>query len=209
MSEPVHPTDRPVVIVGGLGAPRVAARIYGVSFRRAGFDVFTAPQSFLARGDVRDAAHSLAAFVDRVLARTGKDKVHLVGMSLGGLIALAYIKLEGGGERVDRLLAAGAPLNGSPLAIVGGLLPPSLVPALDQAHPHGDLVRELQATPLPPGVRVLCLGAKGDVITPPKSQTIDGAEVHETPYGIYPIGHWTLFSHPGNLKAATDLLRSA
>ncbi len=202
----VPPTDRPVVIVGGLGAPRLAARVYGVSFRLRGFTVFSAPQSFLAHGDVRQAARRLAGYVHRVLDRTGADKVHLVGMSLGGLIALHYVKLGGGGDRVDRLLAVGAPLNGSPLAVLSEVAPLSLIPALRQARADSDLVHDLQDAPLPKGVRLLCLGARGDAVTPPDSREVEGGECHETPHGVYPLGHWTLFTHPGNVKAAVDLL---
>ena len=200
------PTDRPVVIVGGLGAPRVAARVYGCSFRLAGFTVFTAPQSFLAHGDVREAARRLSGYVRRVLDKTGADRVHLVGMSLGGLIALVHVKLGDGAEWVDRLLAVGAPLNGSPLAVLCEVAPLGLIRALKQARTDSMLVQELQDTPIPPGVRVLTLGTAGDVVTPPDSREIEGAEAHETPHGVYPVGHWTLFTHPGNVKAAVDLL---
>ena len=206
MPDRVNPMRYPVVVVGGLGAPRLAARLYGRSFAHRGFAVYTAPQTFLARGDVREAARSLELFVERVCASADAERLHLVGMSLGGLIALYYVKRGGGAARVDRLLAVGAPLNGSPLADLVCAVPAGLVPALRQARTDSDVVRELQELPLPASVRLLCLGAEGDAVTPPESREIDGAEVRQTPFGVFPVGHWTLFAHPGNVRAAVDLL---
>ena len=63
---------------------------------------------------------SLVAEVERILRRTGADKVHLVGHSLGGVViaqAIADRRLSG---RVDTVITLGSPFGGSPWA---GVLP--------------------------------------------------------------------------------------
>ncbi|MBI3722959.1 hypothetical protein HY251_03240 [bacterium] len=77
------------------------------------------------RIDAREAVLSLARRIEALAAkRRGDLRVNLVGHSLGGLVALAYVRYGGGdpergitwaGARfVKRLVLAGAPFGGSP-----------------------------------------------------------------------------------------------
>ncbi|HZO14827.1 MAG TPA: alpha/beta fold hydrolase [Polyangiaceae bacterium] len=56
------------------------------------------------------ALHDVPACIHAVLARTGAPKLTLIGCSLGGSIAYAYLALCGV-DRVDALVAMGAPLR--------------------------------------------------------------------------------------------------
>ena len=49
----------PVVIINGLGAPRVAAQLYGALIEKRGFRVFAAEQRALGYGDIRANARRL------------------------------------------------------------------------------------------------------------------------------------------------------
>jgi len=102
----------PVVIIGGtagasdydtLGA-RLRADGYSVTF-------FGLPGDQL--GDVHADAIALRAHVDSVRQRTGAAKVNLVAHSKGGLVARDYVKFLGGATNVDKLIALGAPNNGT------------------------------------------------------------------------------------------------
>lgn len=196
----------PVVIVNGLGAPLLAARAYGLAFRARGFRVFAVGLRFLGFGDLRRSARDLAAEVERVRVETGERKVHLVGMSLGGLVGLYYVKCLGGASAVERFVSLGGPLNGSTLALAAGRALPAALNVFAQTAPRSDLVREIAAAPPPQGVRMFSMGTRGDLLTPRSSWDVPGLEPVETPYGCFPVGHWMLFLHPGNLKVATDLL---
>lgn len=214
MTDPSQPassnrTRSPLVIMNGLGAPNVAARIYGTYFRGAGFRPFIAPQSFLGHEDVRLAADRLAAYVQEVLGQTGADRVSLVGMSLGGLIGLYYLKRLDGARFVDCFVSVGGPLAGSSFA--GCLRVPDVAPlrSIAQTRSHSDLVREVSEAPMPEGVRLYSLGTRGDIMTPRASWGVEGMTLRETPYGLFPIGHWTLFTHPGNLRAVVEMLDDA
>jgi pimeloyl-ACP methyl ester carboxylesterase len=106
-------------------------------------------------------ADGLAAEVDRVLSRTGTDKVHLVGHSLGGVViaqAFADGRMDG---RVDTVITLGSPFGGSPWA---DLLPiNAIVRALRQGSP---VLRRLACTPLPESVRWVSVRAGLDIIVP-------------------------------------------
>lgn len=196
----------PVIIVSGLGAPRVAAVAYGLAFKARGFDVYAAPQRLLGYGDVRIAARLVDEEVHRVLRKTGARKVSLVGMSLGGLIGLYYLKCMGGGAHVDRFVSVGGPLNGSSVAKLVELLPSKAVHAIAQTTPDNELMRELHGAPFPPDVRMFSVGAVGDVMTPRPSWDCPGLEPIESPHGVFPVGHWMLFTHPANQRLVADLL---
>ena len=198
--------DAPVLVISGLGAPEVAAKLYGRTLEARGLRVFTAPQRWLGFGDVRVAAEVVGESVVNVCARTGAARVKLVGMSLGGLIGLYYLKCAGGAPRVERFVSVGGPLNGSTVARLVERVPSQTVHALAQTCPDSELMRELHAAPAPEGVRMYSVGTRGDVLTPRSSRDSPGLEPIETPYGAFPIGHWLLFTHPGNQRVVADLL---
>jgi len=196
----------PLVIVNGLGAPKVAAQAYGNWFEGRGWKTSVAPQTLLARGDVRNAAAMLHEHVLGVLRESGASKVALVGMSLGGLIGLYYIKCGAGAQHVARFVSVGGPLNGSDTARLARAVPKALVPALAQVQRDSELIGRVKAAPMPEGVSVVSMGTRGDVMTPRSAWEIEGATNIETPHGVFPFGHWTLFTHPGNLRAVLQAL---
>ena len=197
----------PVVIVNGLGAPRLAALAYARALAAHGFATFAAPQRLLGYGDVRIAARLVADEVKRVQDKTGAARVHVVGMSLGGLIGLYYVKCIDRGASVDRFVSLGGPLNGSALARLASILPGHH--AVTQAIPDNGLLREIHAAAPPRGVRMFSIGTRGDILTPRASFEAKGLEVLESPHGAFPVGHWMLFTHPKNHALVAHCLRAA
>ncbi|MCE2899718.1 MAG: alpha/beta fold hydrolase [Gemmatimonas sp.] len=59
-----------------------------------------------------DQAAALAAFVTRVLVRTGAPKVALVGSSRGGLTIRHYVRFGGGAAHVSHVITCGTPNHG-------------------------------------------------------------------------------------------------
>lgn len=198
--------DTPVLVISGLGSPEAAGKVYGRSLEARGLRVYTVPQRLLGLVDVRVQAGLVADTVARVKAETGVARVNLVGMSLGGLVGLYYLKCMGGGPHVARFISVGGPLNGSTVARLGERVPSKTVHALMQTSPDSALMRELHAAPMPEGVRMVSVGTRGDVLTPRASWDVPGMEPIETPYGRFPVGHWMLFMHPGNQRVVADLL---
>ena len=197
----------PLVLINGLGAPRVAARTYAMYFRARGLDVSTVPQPLLLFEDIRKSARAVGAQVEKVLARTSAPKVDLIGMSLGGLIGLYYVKCLGGGAHVRTFVSVGGPLAGVPLLdTLGRVLPLHLITPLPQTATHNDLQDELRAARVPEGVRMYSVGSSGDPLTPRNTLDVEGVTPVETQHGLFPIGHWLLFTHPNNLRTVFRLL---
>ena len=154
------PAARPVLLVHGFGGTKSSWSYLArnLSARGLTFDAIT----YTPFGtSVEQLADRLEVEVDRLLAKTGADKVHLVGHSLGGVViaqAIASGRLTG---LVDTVVTLGAPFGGSPWA---ALLPfGAIVPALREGSP---LLRRLAAAPLPDGVRWLAFTATADMIVP-------------------------------------------
>ena len=50
--------------------------------------------------------------VERIVAETGFERIHIIGHSLGGLIARYYVTRLGGDARVHTLVTLGTPHDG-------------------------------------------------------------------------------------------------
>ncbi len=66
--------------------------------------------------EMASSAQELSAFVDKVLAATGKAKVDLVGHSQGGVMPHYYIKFLNGAAKVHTFVALAPPNGGTNLA---------------------------------------------------------------------------------------------
>ncbi len=110
---------------------------------------------------VEQLAERLVAEVERILCRTGADKVHLVGHSLGGVViaqAVADRRLRG---CVGTVITLGSPFGGSPWA---GVLP--FVEIVRALRPGSPVLRRVASAPMPDGVRWLSVTAALDIIVP-------------------------------------------
>jgi pimeloyl-ACP methyl ester carboxylesterase len=67
-------------------------------------------------GDLDEYARQVAERVARICTTTGAPKVVLVGHSMGGLVARAYVARCGGAGRVAKVVSIGAPHHGTLLA---------------------------------------------------------------------------------------------
>ncbi|HUR52089.1 MAG TPA: alpha/beta fold hydrolase, partial [Mycobacteriales bacterium] len=127
----------PIILVHGLvdnGSIFVTLRR---SLRRRGFGrVITLDYSPLSQ-DLRQVARRLGELVERTCAETGYERVHVVGHSLGGLVARYYVQRLGGDARVHTLCTLGSPHSGT---LAAHLLPSRLV---KQLRPSSDVMAEL------------------------------------------------------------------
>jgi pimeloyl-ACP methyl ester carboxylesterase len=151
---------RPVLLVHGLGGAKSSWSLVAQVLSDRGVTVDAISYAPVG-SSVERLADRLVVEVERMLSRTGADKVHLVGHSLGGVIiaqAIVDARLAG---RVDTVITLGSPFGGSPWA---GVLPiVEIVRALRRGSP---LLRRLASTPLPDGVRWLSVTAALDIIVP-------------------------------------------
>ena len=112
---------------------------------------------------MRAAAVCLAEEVERLVARTGYERIHVIGHSLGGLIARYYVQRLGGHERVHTLVTMGTPHAGTYTAYM--LLPYRLA---RQLRPGSDLTTELDLDVPGCQTRFICYWSDLDQMIVPK-----------------------------------------
>ncbi|GAA4753218.1 esterase/lipase family protein [Gordonia alkaliphila] len=71
--------------------------------------------------EVSRSAEQIDPYITKVLAKTGAEKVDLIGHSQGGLLARYWMKRFNGHRKVDNLITYGATNNGTTLLGIGWL----------------------------------------------------------------------------------------
>jgi triacylglycerol esterase/lipase EstA (alpha/beta hydrolase family) len=195
-SRPSEAHPRPVVLVHGtFGDAAGTWLVAAPMFAAAGYSVFRLdygmqPGVPLLHGiaSIEESAKQLAAFVDKVLAATGADKVDIVGHSQGGMMPRYYLKFLGGAAKVNQLIALAPSNHGT---TVGGMTAlaqefpgaPELMnvacPAAAQQIAGSDFLIELnEGGDTVPGVRYTVIATKYDLtVTPYTSCWLTGPEV--------------------------------
>lgn len=139
----------------------------------------------------------VAERVDELRIALGVERVHLVGHSMGGMLARKYVQGRGA-ARVDRCVLLGTPNGGSMLA------PLAFSPLARLLVPGSPFLRELAEAPQPAGVRFSALYSRHDnLVVPYESARLEGVRNVE----LSGMGHCALLYHPQALKAlAVELM---
>lgn len=159
----------PIVLVHGWFHNRSAFLVMGRALRRAGFQHVSDWSYNALAQPIPTSAALLAAEVERVLAATGADRCTLVGHSLGGLVARAYVQEHGGEATVDTLVTLGTPHRGTYTSYLG------LGPAVTQMRPGSAFLRRLEETARPSAVRYVAYWSDLDLLVAP---AVHGKLVH-------------------------------
>jgi hypothetical protein len=133
----VEAAGTPILLVHGMVDNRSVFTLLRRGLLRRGFGRVHTMNYSLLTNDVRTAARLLSAQVEQLVAETGYERIHVVGHSMGGLIARYYVQRLGGHERVHTLVTLGTPHGGTRMAHV---LPSMLC---RQLRPGSDLLTEL------------------------------------------------------------------
>jgi pimeloyl-ACP methyl ester carboxylesterase len=164
-------TTRPVLLVHGFAGTKSSWSLIAHTLRARGLTVEA--MSYRPLGtSVEQLAERLVAEVERILSRTGADRVHLVGHSLGGVVIAQAIADRRLSDRVDTVITLGSPFGGSPWA---GVLP--FVELVRALRPGSPVLRRVAAAPMPAGVRWLSVTASLDIIVPGLRSVPSHAEV--------------------------------
>ncbi len=138
----VEAAGTPIILIHGIVDNRSVFALLRRGLRRRGFGRVVTVNYSSINGDIRLLAERLGSLVEQVCEETGYERVHVIGHSLGGLVARYYVQRLGGDERVHTLVTLGSPHEGTMPAYA---LPHPLV---RQLRPGSDVVREL-ASPAP------------------------------------------------------------
>jgi pimeloyl-ACP methyl ester carboxylesterase len=182
----------PVLLVHGLIDNRSIFAVMRRALRRRGFSsVCSWNYSPLLR-DVARGARELGEHIDRLREQTGHERVHVVGHSLGGLMARYHVQLQGGDQRVQSLVTLGTPHQGSVLAHV---VP---TPLIRQLRPGSHVFRDLQEPA--PDVRTPVTAIYSDldqVVLPTSSGRCEHPDLAARNILVRGVGHLSLPIHRG------------
>ncbi|CCG05047.1 esterase/lipase family protein [Blastococcus saxobsidens] len=191
----------PVLLVHGLVDNRSVFAVMRRSLRKRGFtSVCSWNYSPFLTGIARGAA-DLGRHIERLCQQTGHDRVHVVGHSLGGLIARHYVQRQGGDRRIDALVTLGTPHRGSVLA---HLLP---TPLIRQLRPGSPALRELDEPAPYCRTRVTAVYSDLDqVVLPTQSGRCDHPDLAARNVLVRGVGHMSLPIHRGVLDEVASTL---
>lgn len=198
----------PVVVVHGLFSTAVTNLPVHRTLRERGFETFDVPIPGLNTQDPHASARDVHATVERVLG-AGSARAHLVGVSLGGVIGLAYLQAFGG-SRIHRFVGIGAPFQGTRMGRLGPALA-RVAGFLDAPHTLGLLavdsafVHDMNARPVD-GTEVYAVWHPADPMVPPPGATLPWATNVRAPVGRFPTAHHQLLLDARNRRLVADLL---
>lgn len=187
-----HP---PVILLHGLMQNRSSLLLLERRLRAAGYQAVSInTPTWLPLDRLIDR---LAESVAAVRRTTGASQVHLVGHSMGGLLARCYLHRQHGPPPVAACVTIGSPHHGTELATLA-------FSRLGRAlHPASPLLSSLNSAPPPPGVRLVSLYSHDDnLVVPASSATLEGAL--NIPFTG--LGHIALLFSPAVARAVIDSL---
>lgn len=164
----------PVLLIHGYLATRGSVHLLERHLAERGHVVMTYRLGSVHLGDIRESAGFIARKIDSLVAQTGVDKVDVVAHSMGGLVALDYLKRLDRARRVRKLILLGTPTAGTWSALLGIATIP-LGRASLQLLPGSAFLRELAETPLPAGPEVVAIAGERDWLAPVHTTVLAGA----------------------------------
>ncbi|AEA27467.1 alpha/beta hydrolase fold protein [Pseudonocardia dioxanivorans CB1190] len=194
----------PIILVHGIMDNRSVFSVFGRALRRRGFGRVHAVNYGVLTGDLRDAARELRRAVEDVRASTGAEKVHIVGHSLGGMIARYYVQRMGGDEAVDTLVTLGSPHTGTATAY---LMP---TPLARQLRPGSEVLTELAGPASRCRTRFLVVWSRLDeMVVPQGNARLTHPDLWVEELELRDVGHLSLPIDPRTVHwVATALARS-
>jgi pimeloyl-ACP methyl ester carboxylesterase len=183
----VEAAGTPILLVHGLVDNRSIFTMLRRQLRRRGFGRVWTTNYQVWTTDLRGAARRLGAAVDAICEQTGYDRIHVIGHSMGGLVARYYVQRLAGDARVHTLVTLGTPHNGTRAA---RLLPAGVC---RQLAPDSDVISELQAPAPGCRTRFLSFWSDLDVLMSPKhAARIEHTDLTARNVLVRGVGHMSL-----------------
>ena len=183
----VEAAGTPILLVHGMVDNRAIFTVLKRRLRRRGFGRVVTINYSPVTNDIRQAARDLAAEVEALVAETGYERIHVVGHSLGGLIARYYVQRLGGDERVHTLVTLGSPHEGT---LTAHLLPVQLC---RQLRPGSDLFAELAEPAERCRTRFVAYWSDLDqLIVPHDGARLDHPDLSARNVRVHGVGHMSL-----------------
>jgi pimeloyl-ACP methyl ester carboxylesterase len=177
----------PILLVHGMVDNRSVFTVLRRALRKHGFNRVRAMNYSVFTSDVRAAAAQLGRQIEALCADTGYERIHIVGHSMGGIVARYYVQRLGGADRVHTLVTLGSPHSGTQLARLAPL------PLARQLRPNSEIMKEL-AEPAPgcPTRFVAVWSDLDQLMVPTHSGRIDHQDLIADNICVTGIGHMSL-----------------
>lgn len=190
--------ETPVLLLHGLFVNKASWFWFKYQLRRQGFNnVVTMNLSSWHSEEV--LTELVAKKVDELRHQIGVNKVHIIGHSMGGMIARNYVQLRGGHDKVENLLCLGSPHHGSKLAAF------TLDPLGKLLIPNSIFLQRLKNAPIAENVRTTNIYTTHDnMVLPTDSCRISWGKNIVLDH----MGHTALIYRKAPLKAAITALQN-
>ncbi|GAA1557990.1 alpha/beta fold hydrolase [Kribbella sancticallisti] len=186
----VRAAGTPILLAHGIIDNHTIFALMRRQLRRRGFTrIHTFSYSPLTL-DVRSTAERMGEEIEALCEESGSEQIHVVGHSLGGLIARYYVQRLGGDQRVHTCVTLGTPHQGT---VAARLLP---WPLVKQVRPDSDLMAELEEPA--PGCRTRFVAFYSDVdqlIVPQRRARIRHPDLTARNVRVNGVGHLSLPFH--------------
>jgi len=197
--------DVPVILVHGYGHNRSGWFALNRSLRASGFTSVHTFNYNPFTGDVPRFAAQLAGRVELLRTVTGQDKVHLVGHSLGGLVARWYVQQEGGDAAVHTAVTVASPHEGTWMAAAG-----ALTHGARQLLPNASVIRRLAESARETPVRWVAYYSNLDLLVQPcRSAMISHPALAATNLLMKDHGHLSIQISPRVARSIVEQLQLA
>lgn len=121
-----------------------------------------------ATRDVETLTEKVALKVDSLRHTYNCEKVHLIGHSMGGVIARNFVQIRGGADKVEQCIIIGAPNKGSKLS------PFAIMKLSEAIMPGSEFLANLNSKTLPKKVNLTNIYSRHDnLVIPHDSATLD------------------------------------
>lgn len=190
------PGETPVLLLHGLFNNRASWFWFKLALRKNGFNN-VATMNLSSWHTEERLTELVAKRIDELRHNLGVEKVHLIGHSMGGVIARNFLQLRGGAGKVDHCICLGSPHAGSKLA------PFAITPLGQGLIPNSGFMQRLAAAPVPENCKMTCIyTSKDNMVLPVESARL--------PWGenilLDGMGHTALIYRRKALKAAISTL---
>jgi len=183
----VEAAGTPIILIHGVIDNRSIFLLLRRALRGRGFGRLFALNYSPFTDDIVDVAGRLSTLIDEVCEQTGYERVHIIGHSMGGLVARYYVQKLGGDRHVHTVCTLGTPHQGT--------LPAQVVPwpVIRQMRPHGDVIESLREPA--PGCRTRFIAIWSDLdqmVVPQRNGRIEHADLRARNVFLKGIGHMSL-----------------
>ncbi len=190
----VEAATTPILLVHGFIDNHAIFTVMERALRRRGFQTLSAYDYGLLTHNIPRAAVRLGETIEKLATKSGHERIHVIGHSLGGLIARYYVQRLGGDSYVRTLVTLGTPHHGTQLAWIAPLLPP-----VRHLTPRSPVIREL-AEPAP-DCRTRFIAFHSDIdplIVPSSNARLEHPDLNARNIAVRGVGHLSM-PHNGRI----------